>query len=371
MAKIISKKTYSTVNHDSEKLMDLSGVAEGGRKMSIEQLRNTIFAHVLKILPLPYFQYAEQLERQITFEMIKKCYIYSSHKSASTIYQHCGGSENDESIKRYSRYLKYADYYRAIFNNNLKDYTNDDFPDFTRQPMTKREDHFKGVYLSESQFLQLDCIYNIPLLKDIISKRITNVKNINNSELHDKFDEYRKKLLETEPQESDEHSYLIWIFNLFSLESRYYVLSVYKAASLLSKYNNSNSKEKFSDEEKATMLNLFRPIIDKEYIIENTMLPIRLKIIDQLKPGNVNNYTQLYINLLKLKSKLKDILILQPEVNELLSALTLSEMCKFINKEYDISRLLEPDFEWSSKKELFVREIYENIIMDYPAPPIK
>ena len=364
--------------------------------MSIEQLQFTVFPCVLKILPMQYFKYAKKLKRQIIFELIKDYYLKSEHNSKTTIYKHCEGAKNDEVIKRYSRYLKYADYYRTINNEFLKEYAGADITELTRPPMTKLEDHFKGVYLSEYQFLQLDCICDIPLLRDIISKRITSVKKISNTQLQDMLDEYRKKLLETKPQESDDNSYLMRIFNLFSLESRYQVLSVYKLASLLSKYNNSQSKMKFSDEEKAEMIKLFgtlvyentikkinlylkvKPdegevetqkqsstLVDEKYIIENTMLPIRLKIIAQLSPGNVNNYIQHYNELLKFKSQLKNELSLRTEVKELLSSLTQSKMRKFIDEEYNISELLEPNFEWSSKKEQFVREIYKNIIMDY------
>ena len=164
----------------------------------------------------------------------------------------------------------------------------------------------------------------------------------------------------------------MWAFNLFSLESRYQVLSVYKLASLLSEYNNCKSHEKFSVEEKAEMLKLFATyVVDRKYIIENTPLLIRLDIIGQLSPGNVTSKMQQYTELLQLKTIIKHSLSLRSDINELLSSLTLPEMCKFIDEEYNLSELLEPEFEWSSKKELFVRELYDKIMTGYTAPPIK
>lgn len=339
----------------------------------IFQLQSIVRTHVTRNLLLTeYLTFGIQLERQILFELIKDYYLKSEHNSKTTIYKHCKGAENDEVIKRYSRYLKYADYYRTINNEFLKEYAGADIPELTRPPMTKLEDHFKGVYLSEYQFLQLDCICDIPLLRDIISKRITSVKKISNTQLQDLLDEYRYTLLEEKAKRTNDKAYLMWAFNLFSLESRYQVLSVYKLASLLSEYNNCKSHEKFSDEEKAEMLKLFATyVVDRKYIIENTPLLIRLDIIGQLRPGNVTSKVQQYKELLQLKTTIKHSLSLRSDINELLSSLALPEMCKFIYEEYNLSELLEPEFEWSSKKELFVRELYEKIMTGYTAPPIK
>lgn len=339
----------------------------------IFQLQSIVRNHVVRsLLSISYIPFAVKLERQIVFELIKDYYLKSEHNSKTTIYKHCEGAQNDEVIKRYSRYLKYADYYRTINNKFLKEYAGADIPELTRPPMTKLEDRFKGVYLSEYQFLQLDCICDIPLLRDIISKRITSVKKISNTQLQDMLDEYRYTLLEEKAKRTNDKAYLMWAFNLFSLESRYQVLSVYKLASLLSEYNNCKSHEKFSDEEKAEMLKLFATyVVDRKYIIENTPLLIRLDIIGQLRPGNVTSKVQQYKELLQLKTTIKHSLSLRSDITELLSSLTLPEMCKFVDEEYHLCELLESEFEWSSKKELFVRELYDTILKDYPAPPIK
>ena len=340
---------------------------------NIFQLQSIVRNHVVSsLLSISYIPFAVKLERQIVFELIKDYYLKSEHNSKTTIYNHCEGAENDEVIKRYSRYLKYADYYRTINNEFLKEYAGADIPELIRQPKTKLEDHFKGVYLSEYQFLQLDCICDIPLLRDIISKRITSVKKISNPQLQDMLDKYQYKLLEEKAKRTDDKAYLMWAFNIFSLESRYQVLSVYKLASLLSEYNNCKSHEKFSNEEKAEMLKLFATfVVDERFIIENTLLPIRLEMIGQLRPGNVTSKVQQYKELLQLKTIIKHSLSLRSDINELLSLLALPEMCKFVDEEYNLNELLESKFEWSSKKELFVRELYEKIMTGYTAPPIK
>ena len=340
---------------------------------NIFQLQSIVRNHVVSsLLSTSYIPFAVKLERQIVFELIKDYYLKSEHNSKTAIYKHCKGAENDEVIKRYSRYLKYADYYRTINNEFLKEYAGADIPELIRPPMTKLEDHFKGVYLSEYQFLQLDCICDIPLLRDIISKRITSVKKIGNPQLQDMLDKYRYTLLEEKAKRTNDKAYLMWVFNLFSLESRYQVLSVYKLASLLSEYNNCKSHEKFSNEEKAEMLKLFATfVVDERFIIENTLLPIRLEMIGQLRPGNVTSKVQQYKELLQLKTIIKHRLSLRSDINELLSSLALPEMCKFVDEEYNLSELLESKFEWSSKKELFVRELYEKIMTGYTAPPIK
>ena len=120
------------------------------------------------------------------------------------------------------------------------------------------------------------------------------------------------------------------------------------------------------------MLKLFATfVVDERFIIENTLLPIRLKMIGQLRPGNVTSKVQQYKELLQSKTTIKHRLSLRSDINELLSSLTLPEMCKFVDEEYNLSELLESEFEWSSKKELFVRELYEKIMTRYTTPPIK
>lgn len=339
---------------------------------AISQLKSFMFPIVLAVLPTLHIPNARDIVTQIIFEMIRDDFLQSEHNPKRTIYEHCDGAGHEEIIKRYSRYREYADYYRTINNEFLKGYAGTDIEELIRQPLTKPEDHFKGVPLSEYQFLQLDCIYDIPLLKDIISKRITNVKKISNNELQDKFNGYRETLVYMKPSGTDDIKQLMWALNFFSLESRYQVLSVYRVASLLSKYNNSKSKEKFSDDELTEMLKLFATIIvDEKYIIENAMLPIRLKTIEQLSPGYVKNPVQRYTDLLQRKSEIKLIISQRSDIQVLLSSLTLPEIRKFIDEEYNLSDLLKPKFEWSSKKELFVRKLYDKILKDVPAPPIK
>ena len=78
-----------------------------------------------------------------------------------------------------------------------------------------------------------------------------------------------------------------------------------------------------------------------------------------------------HTELLQLKTIIKRSISLCSDINELLSSLPLPEICKFVREEYNLSELLETKFEWSSKKELFVRELYDNILKDFSAPPIK
>ena len=338
-----------------------------------DRLKNIVWNYVTKcLLGSMYLSLTKKLVEQITFELIKDYYIGSEKNSTSTIYEHCGGVENGEVIKRYSRYLKYADYYRHINNEFLKGFTGTDIPELLRPSMTKLKDHFKGVKLSEYQFLQLDCICEIKLLRIITDKRITSVKKISNNRIEELLDGYHDYLMNTEPLENEFHEYILWSLNHFSLESRYQVLSVYYVADKLSKYNSCKSTNHFSDSEIQEMGKLFGTIvIDSTTIAENNMLFIRLRTISQLEPGNVTVKVKQYTDLLKQKVRIKYELRKRTDVQRLLEQLTPQEIRQFIDTEYNLSELLDTKLEFRNKKEYYIRKLYDLILQDIQAAVIK
>ena len=340
------------------------------RAFVYENLSSYIFDS--RLYELMKGRYLLDTSNQIVFEMIRDYYLKSENRPKSTISKHCNGVENDEVIKRYSRQLVRTDYYQDMLNEQLKKFTGADIPELQHPSMKNRADHFKGRFFTDYHFMNLDFMNDIPLLKMIESRRITDVKKVSNGNLADSFDEYYNYLIRTKPSEDDDYHYVLWVFNFFAIESFYQISSVYKLATVISEYNYGRSKKKFSDDDLSSMLMLLMHyVVDGAFPAFNSMLLGRMEAISELNPDNVEKIVFRYRQLLESKAVMKIELEPDEKVKEILSLITLSDIKLFIKENYNIEPLLSEKFKWEHKKEFYIRHFFNKMVMTSNPPPMK
>ena len=312
-------------------------------------------------------QYADQ----ILFELLKKVYIEDVEEKSS-LYKI--SEDDDTEGKRHSRTMQYINYYRKNLAENLKEDFDFTSPKLEIPDMHEHNKRRKGYRLSDYDVEQMKAMEDLMLLKNIPNRRITDVNKITNSELKDEYTEFQKYFKKKFDDIKNDGDFVRCSILLFTTELKYHMMSVYMLADKLSAYQNSRSKNKFSDDYITYMCH-FNGMLDfndgiKLYRKESSIILLKMETIKKLTPDNMTNSTETYISDLKLCTIIKQAVENMPELIDNIKKSTDEERRSFIEERYPIHTILDTELTWKHKKGKYVRDLYASIIKKFPPPKI-
>lgn len=121
----------------------------------------------------------EDLRDCILLEIIKDAYYEAGKKQSLRANR---GSDADDLRMRDSRWMAYAQHYRTLQYEHVKENTDIEIPELLPDDVEFMPGKLEGHKITEIQYFELNTMADIPILKSIINKRICDVKKISNDE---------------------------------------------------------------------------------------------------------------------------------------------------------------------------------------------
>ena len=324
-------------------------------------MQNGLYTNIQKI---------DLYTNQIVFEILKEIYIEDSEKKFSL-----NGLSDDESEKKmHSRTMHYSNYYRQQTTELLEENYSFTSPELEIPNMGKWDNRRVGYRLSSYDAEQIEAMENLILLKNIANRRITDVNKIPNMELKDEYAEFEQYFKKKFYRYIDDNTFIRYSMFLFTTELKYHVMSVYMLADKLSTYQNSRSKNKFSDGYIADMC-CFNGMIafrnsGTQCLKENSLILLKIETIKNLTPDNLTENKETYISDLLLCTKMKQMAASVSKVIENIRESTDEERRFFIENYYPIDSILNVKLTWEHKKGKYVRDLYASLIRKIEPPKI-
>jgi len=200
--------------------------------MKLENLRENLLDMVEDVYPKPDLLTqglvtVEDTADQLIFEGIK--YAYDETAEKKSIRQHLIDNGMDPEIdkRKFSRALEYAQYYRDEQYNRMIESYGKTIDELQGKDMDAFNKRMEGHELDGMHFFELCNMSDVPLLKKIVGKQISDSKKVSNVKFREYFDEYDALVQSLfDSMDSDEKT----VFNTiayFVLEWKYGVEAVY------------------------------------------------------------------------------------------------------------------------------------------------
>lgn len=164
----------------------------------------------------------------ILTEIIKDAYHESEKKQSLRTNR---GTDDDSLRMRDSRIMAYAQHYRNIQYEHVKEICDNEITELLPEDVQSMDGKIEGHKITEMQYFELETMVEQPLLKAIVNKRICDVKKISNDVFIEYLQEYDKlvnKLISK--LDGDNEDVIFATLALFTLEWKYNVELFYSCA---------------------------------------------------------------------------------------------------------------------------------------------
>ena len=170
----------------------------------------------------------EDLRDCILLEIIKDAYYEAGKKQSLRANR---GSDADDLRMRDSRWMAYAQHYRTLQYEHVKETADIEIPELLPDDVESIPGKLEGHKITEMQYFELNTMADIPILKSIINKRICDVKKISNDEFIRGMGEYDRLVTHLiDLLDGDDEDVIFATIALFTLEWKYNIELFYNCA---------------------------------------------------------------------------------------------------------------------------------------------
>lgn len=302
-------------------------------------------------------------------EMIKDAY---HKKEPRHSLRSLRGEDTDDTRMRDSRSIKYAQYYRNLQFEHIKNSVGEKVPELLPDDVKSMEGRLKGHQITGMQYFELNTMANHPLLKVIVSKRICDVKKVSNTAFQEYMTDYDnltqglvKKL------DGSDEDVIFATIALFTLEWKYCVELSYSCAV---NAEGAGTKDVSLDRIAALCSELSFPIPPTFTRILHTESRFVLHRMD-LVPAIFSS-----IGWDEIEAKLLDYLIMRYYLKQELihkwslpeyfcSMTTKVQWADFIRNHYDLRKIYTHK-DWTNSRIRYVRNFYQAIMQNQKPPKL-
>ena len=310
----------------------------------------------------------DDLRDCLLMAIIKDAYYETSEKRSLRANR---GNDLDDVRMRDSRNLAYAQHYRNLQYEHLKNDNDIIIEELRPDRVSSMEEKLEGHKLTEMQYYELNTIADHPLLKSIVSKRICDVKKISNETFIDYMNDYESLVEDLKSKlDGNDDDVIFSTIALFTLEWKYNVELFYACAERMEKYNVSEiPKNRLG----LLCAELSYPLPYSNQIVhtESRFILHRMDLIESVFKENKYRWAG-------IKEKMWQYLCAEYFITtEILDKWSMgeffqthipkSEWAKFFREHYDLRKIYVKK-EWSNKRIRNVRNIYNTMIKTMPTP---
>lgn len=311
----------------------------------------------------------ENLRDCIVMAIIKDAYYESEPKKSLRANR---GTDEDDLRMRDSRTMSYAQYYRTLQYDHIKEKTGIEISELLPGDVKSMEGKIEGYKITEMQYFELNTIAKLPLLKAIVSKRISNVKKISNDTFVDYMKEYDDLVKGLVAKlDGDDEEVIFATIALFTLEWKYNIELFYSCAV---EAERNNVKDIPVHRLAILCAELSMPMPSDVHQILHTESRFILHRLE-LVPSIYNAPDELWK---EIQDKLWHYFVVQYDIEREIvhkwsmpeyfaTHIPRKEWADFFREHYDLRKLYKPK-EWNNKRIRYIRKIYESMVRDMPAP---
>lgn len=320
----------------------------------------------------------EDLRNCILTFIIKYAYYLTEPKQSLKTYR---GTDLDNARMRDSRNIAYAQHYRNLQYERIKNTSQIEIPELLPDDVKSMSGKLSGHKLTPMQYFEISNIADHPLLKAIASKRICDVKKISNAvfiEYMQDYDNFVNQLIKK--LDGTDEEVIFATIALFTLEWKYCVEFFYSCAEAAEK---NNTKEVPLKKLCALcgVINIPLPPPNKKIVTtESRFVLNRIKLVSKIFNSTDLEWAEIEDKMLRYLSA--EFYITEAEFyteadcNEFrkyniseffVEKTTRSQWAQFFREHYDLRKLYVPK-EWTNRKIRYMRKLYRVMIADMAKP---
>lgn len=302
-------------------------------------------------------------------ELIKDAYFETEPKQSLRASR---GTDADDVRMRDSRYAAYAQHYRKLQFNHIKNDIGIEIQELLPDDMSDMKKKLEGHKFTEMQYFELNTIASHPLLKAIVSKRICDVKKISNTAFLDymrDYDELTKGL--SSKLEGSDDDVIFATIALFTLEWKYNVELFYSCAV---NAENRSSQDVPIQKVAALCAELSIPLppdFTERLHTESRFILHRMNLVPSIYDGsNWDEIEDKLYHYFTIRYYLKQIVIHKWSLLDYFCRITTrKQWADFIREHYDMRKIYTPK-EWTSKRIRYVRNLYRVMTRNLETPKL-
>lgn len=300
-------------------------------------------------------------------EMIKDAYHETEPRQSLRSLR---DEDTDDARMRDSRSAKYAQHYRNLQFEHIKNNIGWEVPELLPDDVESMEGRLKGHQFTEMQYFELNTMADHPVLKTIVNKRICDVKKISNVTFREYMADYDSltKELVKKLNGSDE-DVIFAAIALFTLEWKYCVEFSYSCAVSA---EGVGVKDIPLDRFAALCAELSFPIPPKFTTIlhtESRFVLHRMDLVPAIfSSADWGEIEAKLCDYLTIRYYLKQEMIHKWSLPEYFCSMTTRvQWADFIRKHYDLRKIYTPK-DWTNSRIRYVRNFYQAIMQNQRPP---
>ncbi len=282
------------------------------------------------------------------------------------------GTDADDVRMRDSRNIAYAQHYRDLQYNHVKNDLGIEIPELLSADVETMRGKLQGHNITPMQYFELNTLADHPLLKAIVNKRICDVKKISNATFLEYMQDYDKlvSLLLKKLDGSDE-DVIFGTIALFTLEWKYNVELFYSCA-----VNAENAGVQDVPVPRlaglcAELSMPLAPDFTQMLHTESRFVLHRLKLVSAVYNSSELEWDEVKDKICHYQTAryyIEREIVRKWDMAGFFARYTTREQwAKFFREHYDLRQIYAPK-EWNNKRIRYMRSIYSAMIKDQPTP---
>lgn len=301
------------------------------------------------------------------FEIIKEAYGESEKKKSLRAHRQ---SDADDLRMRDSRWISYAQHYRKLQYERVKERTGKCVSELLPDDVDSMSGKLTGHLVTDMQYFELKTMSRLPILKAVINKRICDVKKISNEQFIQGMHEYDSVIDELlKLLDGNTEDVLFATIALYTLEWKYNIELFYNCA-----------VEAEKNKVKEVPINRLALLCAVLYVLapSNTVLPIESRFVlhrrdlvpymyeanDEDWEAVKEKFYQYFIVKYYVRKDMFHNLTIPQYVATHISRETWAD---FIREHYNLRNIYKTK-EWNNKRIRYFRKMVQAMIRDVPEP---
>lgn len=282
------------------------------------------------------------------------------------------GTDADDVRMRDSRNIAYAQHYRDLQYNHVKNDLGIEIPELLSADVETMRGKLQGHNITPMQYFELNTLADHPLLKAIVSKRICDVKKVSNTTFLEYMQDYDKlvSLLLKKLDGSDE-DVIFGTIALFTLEWKYNVELFYSCAVNAEKAGTQEVPVHRLAGLCAELSIPLAPYFTQMLHTESRFVLHRLKLVPAVYTASESEWEEVKDKICHYQTAryyIEREIVRKWDMAGFFARYTTREQwAKFFREHYDLRQIYAPK-EWNNKRIRYMRSIYSAMIKDQPTP---
>lgn len=302
-------------------------------------------------------------------QLIKDAYYEKAPKKSLRSWR---GNDKDDARMQDSRNLAYAQHYRKLQYEEILKNTGISEKQLLPDDVEDIKGKLEGHKITEMQYFELKTMEKHPLFKNIVNKRICDVKKVSVTDFQDYMKDYDKLVQGLlEGLDGDAESVVYSTIALFTLEWKYNVEFFYTCALNAEKYGkNEIDPRKIGALCSELQTPIFDDILYPQMVwIHSRFILNRMKVVPAIFDGSLwDPYEEKIYHYLCIIHSFNQILVHHDSLVDYYANISTKEQwADFFKNNYNLKELYKPK-EWTKSRIRYVRDLYDYFIKVQPTP---